>query len=105
MAEKEIVHARFDDMLMISQGDKVEIIRSRFANDEPETMRITEMRNLSVGRHSVSWIAESPVLSPIIRGIVENISTVTKLGAMSKHTITRFDITDITRVGSRVPED
>jgi len=101
MVEKDI-HACFNGMLMVSEGDKVEIIRSRPMNEEPETMRITEIRNLSAGRHSTSWEVEGTVLSPILRGIVKNISVVTKLGSTSKDTVTRFDVTDITRVGSRI---
>ena len=102
MVEKDVIHARFDGMLMLSEGDKVEIIRSRPTNEEPETMMITEIRNLSVGRHCLSWAVEGEILSPILRGIVKNISVVTKMGSVSKDTVTRFDVTDITRVGSRV---
>ena len=100
--KRKMIHACFKGMLMISEGDKVEIIRSRPMNEEPETMSITEIRNLSAGRHSTSWEVEGTVLSPILRGIVKNISVVTKMGSVSKDTVTRFDVIDITRVGSSV---
>ena len=89
-------------MLMLSEGDKVEIIRTRPMNEEPETIMITEIRNLPAGRHCTSWVVEGEILSPVLRGIVKNISVVTTFGSMSKDTVTRFDVTDITRVGSRV---
>jgi len=89
-------------MLMLSEGDEIEIIRSRPINEEPETILIKEIRNLPAGRHCTSWVVGCTVLSPILRGIVKNISVVTKMGSMSKDTITRFDVTDITRVGSKV---
>jgi len=101
MVEKDI-HACFNGMLLVSAGDEIELIRSRPMNEEPETILITEMRNLSAGRHCTSWVVEGTVLSPILRGIVKNISVVTTMGSMSKDTVTRFDVTDITRVGSRV---
>lgn len=102
MVEKDVIHARFNGMLMLSEGDEVEIIRSRPMNEEPETILITEIRNLPAGRYCTSWVVEGEILSPILRGIVKNISVVTKMGSMSKDTVTRFDVTDITRVGSRV---
>jgi len=100
--KRKMIHACFKGMLMLSEGDKVEIIRTRPMNEEPETILITEIRNLSVGRHCLSWAVEGEILSPILRGIVKNISVVTKMGSVSKDTVTRFDVTDITRVGSRV---
>ncbi len=102
MVEKDVIHARFNGMLMLSEGDEIEIIRSRPMSEEPETILITEIRNLPAGRHCTSWAVAGTVLSPILRGIVKNISVITKMGSMSKDTVTRFDVTDITRVGSKV---
>lgn len=100
MVEKDVIHACFQGMLTVSEGDKVEIIRSRPMDDENGTMMITEIMNLSAGIHFTSWLVEGNVLSPILQGIVKNISVVTKqLGSMSKNIVTRFDVTDITRVG------